>query len=157
MKNKFLALIIAVTLCLPSLTYGFVPFAPIAEIPASPGNDPLLKQAIKHISAATILENDEVGLPAYPDAQIVQTDTNPDQGLPSVRLISTDHIEQIVAFYKSHLPEWKYKNTENSHLFRFEALRAAPVNLSPAINITKAHLFKVIGSTQTEIVIWYTP
>ncbi len=150
-------ILIVTILFMTSSAFGFMPFAPGADIPANPGNDPELARAISAIQQAAILEDTEVGLPAYPDAQVVQTDDGQGRILPMVRLISPDTIADVVAFYKQQMTGWEHDDHEGGVLLWQGAKKAALQGETPAIKIEQAQLFKGIPSAQTEISIWYTP
>ena len=144
-------------LFMTSLAFGFVPFAPGADIPANPNNDPDLSQAISYIKKASILEDTEVGLPAYPGAQVVQTEDGHGKILPMVRLITPDVAADVISYYKRHMTGWEYGDHEGGSIFWQGEKKAAIQGEIPTIRVGEAQLFQGIPSAQTEISIWYTP
>ena len=157
MKSITAALIVAVFI-MASSAPGFVPFAQIADIPGNPGNDPDLTRAIQYIEAVNIVENDEVGLPAYPGAKVVQTGEGRNGILPMVRLLTADDVSNVVGFYRKQLSGWKFTVSGGTHMLWQGDETAAQQEKIPVIKIFEAGLFKkVIDSARTEISISYSP
>ena len=85
-------------------------YAPKAQLPA--GADPNSITAMM-LQDAEVPSGDEVGVPAYPGAQVVQVMRMPNlltqEESGNVRLITSDPPESVVAWYKESLAGWSSK------------------------------------------------
>jgi hypothetical protein len=158
MRKFPIFLFMATVFLYPSLSSGYVPFAPIADMPENPGNDAGVKEAVTILQNAKFLERDEVGLPPYPDAKEVQTSSGEGDKLPMVMLISSDPVSQVVEFYRSKLEGWDYRRVGNAHIFLRDKSDIDLKGKIPTVQIGEAGLFKkLFPASKTEVRFWYNP
>ena len=70
------------------------------------------------IENSVVPDRDAVGIPAYPGARLFQSDEASEmtmngvtvQTLPYLKLLSTDPVEKVVAWYKEQLPSYGHKD-----------------------------------------------
>lgn len=137
---------------------AFMPFAPKADIPANPSNDPDLARIISSVEKAAILEDYEVGFPPFPDAEVVQTEEGQGPTLPMVCLVTPDKVTTVAAFYRQKLPDWEEVNVQGESLFWKEGTKEdALQGKIVTIRISESDLLQKLSDTKTEIRIWYNP
>ncbi len=151
MKMYILVLILLGQLVLSLPGYGFMPFAPVADIPDGLRIDSELEFVISSIKNVIFFEKDEVGLPAFPGALSVQTAEGENGVLPMIRLVSSSEVHDVALFYKKNLPGWTYSESGGVHWFREKDATGAP-----RVRVETAGRFKKAGrSVKTEISIWF--
>jgi hypothetical protein len=136
---------------------AFTPFAPTADIPSNPGNDPALARVIESIQKTAFIEKSEEMLPAYPGAQMVKTEDATGKALPIICLVSADSVANVAAFYKITLNGWKSADLDGETLLwqgtEAEAMKGETVT----IRISEAQFFKPLPGENIEIRLWYNP
>lgn len=156
MKKTILILFVFLTLLVSSLIQADEQFAPKADIPKNPKNDPGLNLSIMFLKNVKIPTKKEVGLPAYPNSKIIQTDAGSTKRLPMVRLLALDEPSKVAAYYKKALSDWKYKEFFGTHSFWKGEEEEAMMGKVPNVQIGNADSFnKVMPSAKTAIGIWY--
>ncbi len=143
------------------------PFAPLVEIP-----DDLSSSNISFLEAATtqkstIPSQEEVGIPAYPQARILftQMDNRIEQAgvladLPNrIFMGAPDTVEQVVDFYKDHLEKWEFREIDGVPTFYKNGEFDPEENLdTPRIIISPETANRsLMPSSQTTIDIYYVP
>lgn len=143
-------------LLINSLILAGEPFAPKADIPGNPNDDPDLALAIIYLENIEVPDQEEVGVPAYPDAKIFQTNRAQGDMLPSVRLLSVDDLTKVVDFYKKELKGWKYKDFYGVHMFYNGKEQDAMFGKQPVVQIESAEKFNhIIADAKAAITIGY--
>jgi hypothetical protein len=137
----------------------FDPFAPKAEKPENPNNDPDITLASNFLDNVIIPEKEDVGFPAYNNAKVFQTSKPGELGSPlhMVRTFSTDPPEKVIEFYQQNKPEdWKYKDFYGTYYFWGGDENSAMMAQSPSIQISGADQFKKMWpEANTIITIYY--
>jgi hypothetical protein len=90
-------------------------YAPLIEIPGDASDDPELQIEILMIKQSQVPSRAAVEQPAYPGALVIQSLPASEMGvngvmmetLPTIRLLSTDEPDKVLAFYQEKLPDWK--------------------------------------------------
>lgn len=133
-------------------------FAPIAPIPENPDNDPDLSIGIAFLKSVEIPDKSVVGVSAYPNSQIIQTNRGGEDMLPSVRIVSTDDVTTVLNYYKSELSDWNYEDFYGVHMFwKGEDKMKAMMGGDPVVQIEDAEMFnKIAPSSKTTVLIGYS-
>ena len=135
------------------------PFAPKADRPGNPNNDPDIALAISFLDNVKIPDEDRVGFPSYHDAKVFQTAEAGQMGSPifMVRTISQENVDQVLKFYKEKIPEdWEYKDFFGIHYLYIGDENEAMMAQVPSIQISGADDFKPIWpQANTIITIYY--
>jgi hypothetical protein len=108
-------LLAALLLGLPVAASAQEAYAPLIEIPSASADDPELQIEILMIKQSQVPPRDAVEQPPYPGALVIQSlpasrmEVNGEmmEMLPTIRLLSTDTPDQVLAFYQEKLPDWK--------------------------------------------------
>ena len=158
MRKQSLITISLLILFINSILFAGGPFAPKADIPSNPNDDPDLALAIIYLENIEVPDQEEVGVPAYPDAKIFQTNRAQEDMLPSVRLLSLDNLTKVVDFYKTELRGWKYKDFYGVHMFYNGKEQDAMFGKEPVVQIESADKFKhIIADAKVAITIGFKP
>ena len=147
------------TFCLLLWVANSSPFAPKADIPANPNNDPDIALMIQFINTCIVPDRENVGVDAYDDAKIFQTAKAGELMSPlnMVRTYSEAPLENVLEFYKNQVPsDWVYKDIYGIHsLWKGDEMEAMLTQI-PVISIQKADDFNNIWpNAKTIIVIYY--
>lgn len=133
-------------------------FAPKAETPANPNNDPQIAGTIMILQEVKIPDRSEVGFNPYPDSRVIQTTHMAQLGIPVIRLKSNDEMAKVVEFYKNDLSGWSYKELYGTHMFWKGSEMQAMMGKIPNVQITTAEDYnKAWPEAQTIIAIFYEP
>ena len=153
---KYTSIYLLLFLLLSSVTFA-QPFAPVASVPDNPNNDPDLALGIAFLKDVKVPDKSEVGIPAYPDAQIIATNQGQEEMLPSVRLVSADDIGQVIEYYKKELKDWKNEEFYGTYMFwSGEDKMNAMMGSEPVVQIEDGNKFaNLVPGTKTAILIGY--
>ena len=109
-------LTVAMTMLLGFIMCSLVIAAPYADkIEITSSTDPMSKMMI---NGAKVPDRASVGIPAYPGAKVFQTRVAGEmtmndevyQTLAYIKLLSTDPVEKVVAWYKEQLKTYTYED-----------------------------------------------
>jgi hypothetical protein len=134
------------------------PFAPKAEKPKNPNNDPDIALAITFLESVIVPDKESVGFPVYNDAKIFQTTKAGELGsqLNMVRTFSKESIEKVIEFYRQNIPsDWNYEEFYGTHFLYSGDKDEAMMAQIPSIQITNADNFKVMWSEANVIITIY--
>ena len=113
MKNKLLLLSVSFVVGVFSTSLLAEPYAD--KIKVTSNTSPMSKMVIE---GANVPDRDSVGIPPYPGAKILQTRDVGEMSangetfktIAYVKLLSTDPVDKVVAWYKEQLPSYGYKD-----------------------------------------------
>ena len=147
------------------------PYAPKVKAPA--GLKPFSAEdfAVMMVNAAVVPEMSAVNVPPYPGARVLQTVTGFSMTIkgkkvtcfPTIKLLSVDRAEKIVAFYKERLKGYRYSSMLGGD-FNFFWVGGKDYNVldinqacvTPRISISPADS-KIMPEAKTEIELNYRP
>lgn len=110
------------------------PFAPLVDLPDDISSSKISFLEAQTVQKSVIPSKEDVGVPAYPDAKILFTQTGnkanvngrqtalPDQ----VFLGTTAPFNTVVEFYKEHLKAWNFNEEDGSVIFFEENATTVP-------------------------------
>jgi hypothetical protein len=133
------------------------PFAPVAPVPENASNDPDLALGIAFIKDVKVPDKSEVGIPAYPGAQIIQTNKGQEGTLPSVRLVSADDMKLVIDYYKKELKDWNSEDIYSIYMFwNGENKMKAMMGGEPVVQIEDGSKFaNLVPGTKSTILVGY--
>ena len=153
---KYTSIYLFFFLLLSSLTFA-QPFAPVASVPDNPNNDPDLALGIAFLKDVKVPDKSEIGAPAYPGAQIIQTNKGQEGLLPSVRLVSADDMKDVIDYYKRELKGWNNEDVYGNYMFwKGENKMKAMMGSEPVVQIEDGIKYaNLIPGTKTSVLIGY--
>lgn len=147
-----------VTILLLFWAANSIPFAPKAETPANPNNDPDIALSIQFLDQVIIPDRESVGFDAYEDAKIFQNAKAGELMSPlnMVRTFSEAPLESVIEFYKKQVPSnWVYKENYGLHsLWKGDEMKAMLTQI-PIISIQTADDFNIVWSNAKTITVIY--
>jgi hypothetical protein len=154
---KYISILLLLFLSLSSIISA-QPYAPTAPIPDNPNNDPDIALGIMIMKAIQVPDKSDIDISAYPDAQIIQAAKGESGMLPTVRLVSSDEIKNVVEFYKNELNDWKYEDFYGVHMFwKGEDKMKAMMGQEPVVQVEDGEKYSnLVPGTKTAILIGYS-
>ncbi len=159
-------------LSLPNAGLAQEAYAPLIEIPANAASDPELQLEILMIKQSQVPARAAVEQPPYPGALVLQVVPASQmevngvamETLPTIRLLSTDAPDKVLAFYQEKLPDWKLTKAWGMLPVLYvgegdwEPFTASEASYpSVAIGELMDGQFKLMPNAKTEITIRYKP
>ncbi len=101
-------------LCIQSLESQDIPYAPVYAIPSDLEANQYAHDQRERLKSR-IPSKSEVEVPPYPDAVVFMVATSEEvkqivgaDGFAEIKILTSDPMDQIIRFYKEHLPDWNY-------------------------------------------------
>lgn len=161
--------VLAVLLAAPNRASAQRPYAPKARLPDAAAPDALLAMEIRSVEAAVVPARSEVEAPPYPGAVIVRTTPSVERtrdgatfdALPMIVLVTSDSVDQVIAFYRESLPRWRHAEMLSTYHFWLGDEDFHPFDRSglttPSLEIREARVSRLVPDATTEIHVRYKP
>ena len=134
MKKHLSVLSISFTLIFVSFSFAQEPFAPKLDFQKYHIFDPSFKTLFSNLAIVEVPDIEVVGVPAYPQAKIIQINDGSKDCFNCIRLLTADDCKKIVTFYKKNLKNWLNGDFKDCYQFwqgpRWDAMQGKAPNIT---------------------------